>query len=80
MIVAVTRTSKGDIPIQPNKREARRPSKVVMKDAQSDEMKRTRLPPRITGRLPNLTASPFVMKQEIPMRKIPHPSFPLRSL
>ena len=80
VIVAVTRTSKGDIPIHPNKRDARSPLKVVMYEAQREEMNKTRLPPRNTGRLPNLTASPFVTKHDTPMRKIPHPSFALRSL
>lgn len=78
--MAVTSTSKGDMPIQPNNREARSPSKVVMKEAQSEEIKRTRLPPMKTGRLPNLTAKPLVMKQETPIMKIPQPSSPLSVL
>jgi len=47
--VSVTRASSGDIPTQPNNREAKRPSNVFICEAQTEAIKRTRLPMRNTG-------------------------------
>jgi hypothetical protein len=74
------RSSNGDIPMQPIKRDVRRDEYECAKYPLTLLMNSNRFPKRKIGLQPHMTAIQFLKKQKIPITKIPQPSPPLRVL